>query len=88
MTVSLLLLSTGYKSVDLIRSAWRRFVLIVQPLQFHYSQRTAEILVPLRLGISRADKECLAHNSGIKVPLSSVPSLSSSFVRSFDDWTQ
>jgi hypothetical protein len=27
----------GYKSVDLIRSAWKRFVLIVQPLQFHYS---------------------------------------------------
>jgi hypothetical protein len=26
---------TGYKSVDLIRSAWKRFVLIVQPLQFH-----------------------------------------------------
>jgi hypothetical protein len=25
----------GYKSVDLIRSAWKRFVLIVQPLQFH-----------------------------------------------------
>jgi hypothetical protein len=34
---TLLLFSTGYKSVDLIRSAWKRFVLIVQPLQFHYS---------------------------------------------------
>jgi hypothetical protein len=27
----------GYKAVDLIRSAWKRFVLIVQPLQFHDS---------------------------------------------------
>jgi hypothetical protein len=27
----------GYKSFDLIRSAWKRFVLIVQPLQFHYT---------------------------------------------------
>ena len=33
---TLLLFSTGYKSVDLIRSAWKRSVLIVQPLQFHY----------------------------------------------------
>ena len=33
---TLLLLSTGYKSVDLICSALKRFVLIVQPLQFHY----------------------------------------------------
>ena len=28
-------ISTGCKSVDLIRSAWKRLVLIVQPLQFH-----------------------------------------------------
>jgi hypothetical protein len=34
---SLLLSSTGYKSVDLIRSAWKRFVLILQPLQRYYS---------------------------------------------------
>jgi hypothetical protein len=34
---TLLLFSAGYKSVDLIRSAWKRFVLIVQPLQFHDS---------------------------------------------------
>ncbi len=34
---TLLLFSTGYKSVDLIRSAWKRFVLIVQLLQFHYN---------------------------------------------------
>jgi hypothetical protein len=34
---TLLLFSTGYKSVDLIRSVWKRFVLIVQPLQFHDS---------------------------------------------------
>jgi hypothetical protein len=34
---TLLLFSTGYKSVDLIRSVWDPFVLIVQPLQFHYS---------------------------------------------------
>ena len=34
---TLLYSSTGYKSVDLIRSAWKRFVLIVQPLQFHDS---------------------------------------------------
>jgi len=34
---TLLFFSTGYKSVDLIRSALKRFVLIVQPLQFHYS---------------------------------------------------
>ena len=27
----------GYKSVDLIRYDWKRFVLIVKPLQFHYS---------------------------------------------------
>jgi hypothetical protein len=27
----------GYKSTDLICSAWKRFVLIVQPLQFHDS---------------------------------------------------
>src|SRR5882724_11961649 len=31
------LFSAGYKSVDLIHSAWKRFVLIVQPLQFHDS---------------------------------------------------
>jgi hypothetical protein len=34
---TLLLFSMGYKAVDLIRSAWKRFVLIVQPLQFHDS---------------------------------------------------
>ncbi len=34
---TLLLFPTGYKSVDLIRSAWKRSVLIVQPLQFHDS---------------------------------------------------
>jgi hypothetical protein len=34
---TLLLFSTGYKSVDLTRSTWKRFVLIVQPLHFHYS---------------------------------------------------
>jgi hypothetical protein len=28
---TLLLFSTGYKSVDLLRSAWKRFVLIMQP---------------------------------------------------------
>ena len=33
----LYLFSTGYKSVGMIRSAWKRFVLIVQPLQFHYN---------------------------------------------------
>jgi hypothetical protein len=32
---TLLLFSTGYKSDDLIRCAWKRCVLIVQPLQFH-----------------------------------------------------
>ena len=37
---TILLFSTGYKSVDLLRSAWKRFVLIVQPLQFHYSAGT------------------------------------------------
>jgi hypothetical protein len=30
-----LLFLTGYKSFDLIRSAWKRSVLIVRPLQFH-----------------------------------------------------
>jgi hypothetical protein len=40
---TLLLFSTGYKSVDLIRSAWKRFVLIVQPLQFHYSAALAVV---------------------------------------------
>jgi hypothetical protein len=35
---TLLLFSTGYKSVDLIRSAWKRSVLIVRPLQFHDSK--------------------------------------------------
>jgi hypothetical protein len=51
---TLLLFSTGYKSVDLIRSACRRFVLIVRPLQFHYSldDRANLNRVPLRLGIS------------------------------------
>jgi hypothetical protein len=34
---TLLLFSAGDKSVDLIRSAWKRFILIVQPLQFHDS---------------------------------------------------
>jgi hypothetical protein len=34
---ALLLFSTGYKSVELNRSVWNRFVLIVQPLQFHDS---------------------------------------------------
>jgi hypothetical protein len=34
---TVLLFSADYKSVDLIRSAWKRFVLIMQPLQFHYS---------------------------------------------------
>ena len=34
---TVLFFSLGYKSLDLTRSAWRRFVLIVQPLQFHYS---------------------------------------------------
>src|SRR5260370_38549697 len=34
---TLLLFPTGYKSVALIRSAWKRSVLIVQPLQFHDS---------------------------------------------------
>jgi hypothetical protein len=34
---TLLLFSAGYKSLDLIRSAPKRSVLIVQPLQFHYS---------------------------------------------------
>ena len=35
----------GYKSVDLIRSAWKRFVLIVQPLQFHYSLDDRRIVI-------------------------------------------
>jgi len=35
---TLFLFSTGYKSVDSIRSAWKRFALIVQPLQFHYGE--------------------------------------------------
>jgi len=34
---NLFLFSSGYNSVDLIRSAWKWFVLIVQPLQFHDS---------------------------------------------------
>jgi hypothetical protein len=34
---TLLLFSAGYKSLDLIRSARNRFVLIAQPLQFHDS---------------------------------------------------
>jgi hypothetical protein len=34
---TLLLFAVGYKSVDMIRSAWKRFVLIVQPLRFHDS---------------------------------------------------
>jgi hypothetical protein len=34
---TLFLFSMVYKSVVLIRSAQKRFVLIVQPLQFHYS---------------------------------------------------
>src|SRR6266567_7682408 len=34
---TVLLFSTGYKRGDVIRSACTRFVLIVQPLQFHYS---------------------------------------------------
>jgi hypothetical protein len=34
---TLLFFSAGYKSIDLIRSAWKRFVLIVEPLQFHDS---------------------------------------------------
>jgi hypothetical protein len=42
---TLLLFSMGYKSIDLIRSAWKRFVLIVQPLQFHYSV-TGPLLLP------------------------------------------
>jgi len=33
---TLLLFPTGHKSIELIRSAWKWFVLIVQPLQFHY----------------------------------------------------
>ncbi len=37
---TLLLFSTGYKSVDLIRSALKRSVLIVQPLRFHDSGGT------------------------------------------------
>ncbi len=36
---TLLFFSTVYKSVGLIPSAWKRFVLIVQPLQFHYNRR-------------------------------------------------
>ena len=53
--------STGYKSVDLIRSAWKRFVLIVQPLQFHYIRDDRSNLnrVPLRLGISASRQRCL-----------------------------
>jgi hypothetical protein len=34
-STTLFLFPTVYKSVDLIRSTWKRSVLIVQPLQFH-----------------------------------------------------
>jgi len=35
--LTLFLFSTGHKSVELIRSARKQVVLIVQPLRFHYS---------------------------------------------------
>jgi hypothetical protein len=77
---TLLLFATGYKSVDLIRSAWKRFVLIVQPLQFHYSLEDCANLnrVPLRLGISGADKGCLT----LRNQLMSVIDLTSTTARS------
>jgi hypothetical protein len=60
---TLLLFSTGYRTVDLICSAWKRFVRIVQPLQFHYSRagwRTARILIEFRFALQL----CRQHGNG------------------------
>jgi hypothetical protein len=43
---TLLFFSAGYKSVGLICSAWKRLVLIVQSLQFHYSANGHELRPP------------------------------------------
>ena len=55
---TLLLFSTAYKSVDLIRSAWKRFVLIVQPLQFHYSRHFFGICAGVRTLIRVLTTHC------------------------------
>jgi hypothetical protein len=58
---TLLLFSTGYKSVDLIRSAWKRFVLIVQPSQFHYGAALCAEDQWLGKGFEEwAEEECLS----------------------------
>jgi hypothetical protein len=50
-----------YKSVDLIRSAWKRFVLIMQPLQFHYSEALCAEDQWLGKGFEEwAEEECLS----------------------------
>jgi DNA invertase Pin-like site-specific DNA recombinase len=60
---TLLLFSTGYKSVDLIRSAWKRFVLIVQPLQFHDSDTSlphGEMLFQIIGAIAQWERSLIA----------------------------
>jgi hypothetical protein len=70
----------GYKSAYLIRSAWKRLVLIVQPLQFHYSLDKipgtfVALIHPRRMFSTRAAGRCGVHRDSKNSMMASWSSL-------------